>query len=224
MTTISTTTATTTPSTTASSNGLANSRTGIANNFDQFLQLLTTQLKNQSPLDPLDTNQFTQQLVQFAGVEQQLRTNETLQSLVTGNKVGNATAALGFVGANVTVDRQGSPLQDGKAKWLLNAPRAGQASITIKDSSGATVHTGIATLKAGEQEFVWDGKLPSGNQAGPGEYTISMTAIDSARNVMDVKTQMLAKVDSVDVSTETPQLSIGALVLGLTEVKTIRRS
>src|SRR5919112_3505074 len=58
----------------------------LAKNFDTFLSLLTTQLKNQNPLEPLDTNQFTQQLVQFAGVEQQIKSNETLNSLLTSSK------------------------------------------------------------------------------------------------------------------------------------------
>ena len=57
--------------------------TEIASNFTTFLQLLTTQLKNQNPLDPLDTNQFTQQLVQFAQVEQQMKSNDQLSSLVS---------------------------------------------------------------------------------------------------------------------------------------------
>lgn len=211
-------------SSSSSSTSLSNSRTGIANNFDQFLQLLTTQLKNQSPLDPLDTNQFTQQLVQFAGVEQQLRTNETLSTLVTANKVSNATSALGFVGANVTLDRKGSPMQDGKVKWLLNAPRAGTGSIIIKDKDGNTVYTGSKTLTAGEQEYTWDGRLPNGNQAPAGEYTISLSALDTARSVMDVKAYMLGQVESVDVSGDSPKIKVGALNLGLTEVKTIRRN
>lgn len=208
----------------ATATSLSNSRTGIANNFDQFLQLLTTQLKNQSPLDPLDTNQFTQQLVQFAGVEQQLRTNETLSSLVTANKVNNATSALGFVGANVTLDRKGSPMQDGQVKWLFNAPRAGTASVTIKDPDGNTVYVGAKTLSAGEQEYTWDGKLPNGSQASAGEYTISVSASDSARQVMDVKAYMLARVDSVDVSGDSPTIKVGNLDLALTDVKTIRRN
>jgi flagellar basal-body rod modification protein FlgD len=214
----------TTSKTSAASSSLANSRSGIANNFDQFLQLLTTQLKNQSPLDPLDTNQFTQQLVQFAGVEQQLRTNETLASLVTANKVNNATSALGFVGANVTVDRKGSPMQDDKVKWLMDAPRAGTASITIKDKDGKTVHIGSKTLKAGEQEFVWDGKLSGGTQAAAGEYTISVSALDTVNKVMEVKTVMLARVDSVDVSGASPRIKVGSLDLALTDVKTILRN
>jgi flagellar basal-body rod modification protein FlgD len=196
----------------------------MADNFDQFLSLLTTQLKNQSPLDPLDTNQFTQQLVQFAGVEQQLRTNETLQSLVNANKVGNATAALGFVGAKVTVERNGSPMQDGKVKWLLNAPRAGQTSITIKDADGNIVHTSTQTVRAGEQEFVWDGKLQSGAQAADGEYTITVSGRDAAQQAMDVKALMLATVDSVDVTETTPMLTVGSFTTPLTDVKSIRRS
>lgn len=209
---------------TSSTSSLSASGARMADNFDQFLTLLTTQLKNQSPLDPLDTNQFTQQLVQFAGVEQQLRTNETLASLVTANKVGNATAALGFVGANVSVDRKGSPLQNGGAKWLLNAPRAGTASITIKDKDGNIVHTVSRTLTAGDQEYRWDGRLPSGSQAPDGEYTISLAAVDSAQQLMDVKSYMLATVDSVDVSGASPTLRIGSLDLPLTDVKTIRRN
>src|SRR3990170_788928 len=89
-------------------------RASIANNFDQFLTLLTTQLKNQSPLDPLDTNQFTAQLVQFAGVEQQLKTNETLTSLLSLNAAGTATSAVGFIGSTITADGATTRLEDDK--------------------------------------------------------------------------------------------------------------
>ena len=76
----------------------------IASNFTMFLQLLTTQLKNQNPLDPLDTNQFTQQLVQFAQVEQQMKSNDLLSGLVLLEKSSEATAALAYVGSTVVVD------------------------------------------------------------------------------------------------------------------------
>src|SRR3978361_1894744 len=101
---------TTTPPTSSSSgsstadatNALASSQ--IAGNFQSFLTLLTTQLQNQNPLDPLDTNQFTQQLVQFAGVEQQLKSNDQLKSLVAMQKTAQATQALIYVGNTVAVD------------------------------------------------------------------------------------------------------------------------
>src|ERR1700694_3279755 len=78
--------------------------TMIASNFTTFLQLLTTQLKNQNPLDPLDTNQFTQQLVQFAQVEQQMKSNDQLTTLVSLEKSAQSTTALAYVGATVAVD------------------------------------------------------------------------------------------------------------------------
>src|ERR1700710_1437277 len=92
----------TTTGSTASATGL--DKDTIAGNFQTFLTLLTTQLKNQNPLDPLDTNQFTQQLVQFAGVEQQLKSNDQLKSLVALQKSSQATEALIYVGNTVSVD------------------------------------------------------------------------------------------------------------------------
>ena len=86
---------------TASTPGL--DKDTIAGNFQTFLTLLTTQLKNQNPLDPLDTNQFTSQLVQFARVEQQLKSNDQLSSLVSLQQTAQNTAALEFVGQKVGV-------------------------------------------------------------------------------------------------------------------------
>src|SRR5712672_1963913 len=92
----------------------------IAGNFNSFLQLLTTQLKNQNPLDPLDTNQFTQQLVQFAGVEQQMNMNTQLQTLVSLQQTAQNSQALGFVGKTVMVSGATAPLTNGQAQWTFN--------------------------------------------------------------------------------------------------------
>src|SRR6185295_18191553 len=92
----------------------------IAGNFQTFLTLLTTQLKNQNPLDPLDTNQFTQQLVQFAQVEQQLKSNDQLSTLVSLQKTAQSTQALEFVGKTVAVDGASTALANGSATWLLS--------------------------------------------------------------------------------------------------------
>src|SRR5476651_11105 len=94
----------------------------IASNFQQFLQLLTTQLQNQDPLSPMDTNQFTQQLVAFAEVEQQLKTNTDLDQLVSLNKTSQATAALSFVGKQVTADGSTTQLKNGVAVWNVTSP------------------------------------------------------------------------------------------------------
>src|SRR5690554_300405 len=110
-----------------SGSGQAVSRQTLASNFETFLTLLTTQLKHQNPMKPLDTNQFTQQLVSFAGVEQQLRTNDQLESLLKLQQVGYNVTALGFVGAHVTVDGSTTELRDGLAVWYLSSPSTATA-------------------------------------------------------------------------------------------------
>src|SRR5882672_6372146 len=102
----------------------------LASNFTTFLQLLTTQLKNQNPLDPLDTNQFTQQLVQFAQVEQQMKSNDQLATLVALQKTAAATTALAYVGATVVVDGSKTEFATGTgATWSFNVSKPANATI-----------------------------------------------------------------------------------------------
>ena len=114
----------------------AATRQTIAGNFDTFLQLLTTQLQNQNPLDPLDTNQFTQQLVQFSSVEQQLKTNDYLAKLVDASATDRAASAGGYLGATITADGSTTTLANGQATWnlSLNKP-ATKATINIVNAS-----------------------------------------------------------------------------------------
>src|SRR6478736_5474552 len=95
----------------------------IASNFTTFLQLLTTQLKNQNPLDPLDTNQFTQQLVQFAQVEQQMKSNDQLGTLASLQQSAQATAALSYVGSTVVLDGSSTQMTNHAAAWNLNVSK-----------------------------------------------------------------------------------------------------
>src|SRR5262245_44814411 len=108
----------------------------LASNFQTFLTLLTTQLKNQNPLEPLDTNQFTQQLVQFAGVEQQMKMNSQMETLLTLEKANQSTAAMAYLGSTATVDGSTATLADNKASWTFNSPKPASATINIKDSVG----------------------------------------------------------------------------------------
>src|SRR5580698_9489069 len=103
----------------------------IAGNFQSFLTLLTTQLQNQNPLDPLDTNQFTQQLVEFAGVQQQLNTNDSLATLVSLQQTAQSTQALGFVGKTAVVNGNTAALTDSSATWDLSVPTNSNLNISI---------------------------------------------------------------------------------------------
>ena len=145
-------------------------KTEIASNFT--MQLLTTQLRNQNPLDPRDTNQFTQQLVQFAQVEQQMKSNDQLASLVALEKSAQATTALAYVGATVVVDGATAQLAGGSASWNLNVSKPSTATITIKDSIGQNVYTGTIAVNPGTQNFTWNGRGNDGD-SGPTAATPS---------------------------------------------------
>jgi flagellar basal-body rod modification protein FlgD len=201
-----------------------NDRATMASNFDQFLQLLTTQLKNQSPLDPLDTNQFTQQLVQFSQVEQQLKQNETLTALLSASKAGTVSNAMNFVGARVTMDGSGAELKNGVAEWSLDAERASSATITIRDKAGNVVNTYNRTLNAGTNSFRWDGRTSTGATATDGQYQILVEAADSQRARVTVKTEVSGIVDTVDFSGETPILQIGNSRIAMDKVKSATRN
>ena len=138
-----------------SNSAVTGTKSGIANNFDQFLTLLTTQLKNQSPLDPLDTNQFTQQLVQFAGVEQQLKTNETLGSLLSLNAAGTATNAVGFIGAKITADAAIALSQHGKVAPVTVYQRTDFAQSMIDGRTAQELDPGSKSAKEVQELLVY---------------------------------------------------------------------
>jgi flagellar basal-body rod modification protein FlgD len=213
------------PAATQTASASAAKKTGdramIAENFDAFLLLLTTQLKNQSPLDPMDTNQFTQQLVQFASVEQQLKSNDTLNALLTSTRGSAVSTAAGFVGMQVTADGSSAQLANGKAEWMINPARNAQANVIVLDSNGSVVATSNQSVTAGAQKFTWDGKTTTGSSALPGEYTIHITARDASGQNVSVKTEIVGQVESVDVSEGDPVLVFGSYRVPLDKVRSV---
>jgi len=196
--------------------------TGIADNFQTFLTLLTTQLQHQNPLDPLDTNQFTAQLVQFAGVEQQLKQNEQLKSLIAIEKSAQSTQALVYVGNTVAVD--GSKAQfDGSATWNIKAPKDTSATITITNAAGQTAYSGAYSLNQGNASFVWDGKGNDGTQWPTGAYTLTATGKDSSGRDVAISTEVQGIVDSVDLTASPPLLSIGGQTYTTDQIKRVVR-
>ncbi len=194
----------------------------IAGNFNQFLTLLTTQLQNQNPLDPLDTNQFTQQLVQFASVEQQLKTNDQLGSLITASKASAAATASGLIGKTVTADGATASLAEGAATWTLTPARAAaKAVMTITDAKGNVVATQTKALPAGSQSFTWDGRSSTGQLAADGKYTLKVQALDTTGSSVSVDTKISGAITSVDVTGAEPVLTIGDRTVALSSVEAI---
>ena len=158
----------------------ATGRARLAENFDTFLSLLTTQLKNQDPLAPMDSTQFTQQLVQMTGVEQQLLTNDLLEKLV-GNTGSGVATAVSLIGKEVRADSDLGALSGGKAEWVYKLDRAASdVKVEVLDSKGRVVQTiAPSDNKAGEHTFTWDGKTAVGSTAAEGVYSLRVTAKDS---------------------------------------------
>jgi flagellar basal-body rod modification protein FlgD len=207
-------------STAAGTNALASQQ--IAGNFQSFLQLLTTQLQNQNPLDPLDTNQFTQQLVEFAGVQQQLNTNDSLATLVSLQQTTQSTQALGFVGKTAVVTGSTAPLTNSVAGWQLSIPTASALDVTIASSTGQTAFTGTYNVSAGNnQPFAWNGTGNDGTQWPDGKYTLTATAKDAGGNTVAVTTAIEGTVNSVDLTQSPPLLSIGGQTYTVSQIQSI---
>ena len=214
------------PATTSTSSSSSSSTTGVnnstlASNFTTFLQLLTTQLKNQNPLDPLDTNQFTQQLVQFAQVEQQLKSNDQLQTLVSLQKTAQQTQALAFVGMKVAVEGKTAELKDNLATWGFSTTKPATATVNIVNSAGSTVYTGTFSVQAGLQEFKWDGRNNNGQAMPAGTYTLNVTAKDASGQTIAVSTETEGTVDSVDMTANPPVLKIGGKDYTMDKIKRV---
>lgn len=213
------TTGTSTTSTSSSTTGADN--TMIASNFTTFLQLLTTQLQNQDPTSPMDTNQFTQQLVEFAQVEQQMKSNDELTNLVSLQSGAQASQALAYVGATVVVDGSSAQMTNSSAKWNLNVSKPATATITITDSTGATVYTGKSAVQPGGQLFTWNGLGNNGKQYPDGTYTLTATAVDANNQTVTVSPEVQGTVSSVDLTQSPPTLQINGQPYPLNTIKAI---
>jgi flagellar basal-body rod modification protein FlgD len=216
-----------TSSTTAGApTGAASSATGtgsqtIAGNFQNFLTLLTTQLQHQDPTSPLDTNQFTQQLVEFAQVEQQLRSNSQLATLVQLQQSAQSTQALGLVGDTVTVNSNTQQLTKGSSNWAITSPKPATAILNISNASGQLVFSGTTTLQAGSNNFNWNGQGNNGTQWPDGTYTLSVTAQDASGQPVAVSTVVSGVVQSVDLTKNPPLLSVNGQNFTINQLQSV---
>mgnify|MGYP000053038153 CR=1 FL=1 len=194
----------------------------IADNFDTFLSLLTTQLQNQNPLDPLDTNQFTQQLVQFSEVEQSIKANENLESLLQVSAANIATAATSFIGKKVMIQSTNTQLKDGSAEWsYATGSTATNATFTVRDEAGNIVWTEEKGVAAGRNTFTWNGFDEDGNKMDDGDYTLTVEATDSAGDPVATIVEVSVQIDGVDFSGVEPILLVGDQGVPLSQVTAV---
>lgn len=201
----------------------AQSRQKLAGDFDAFLMMLTTQLKNQDPLSPMDSNEFTSQLVQFASVEQQISANANLETMIRYQEAATMASATDYLDKTVGYEGNGLPLQDGEAKFSYTLEgEAKSVTITIYDAAGKVVRTMTGETASGTHNVTWDGKDDAGNQLADGAYKFEVAAFDSAKNAVGTTTTAMGKVTDIVPYEGNIVLSVGGVFVKLESVYTVK--
>ncbi len=220
---MTTTPAATTASTSSNGYSAASSQQALNQNYQTFLKLLTTQLQNQDPLDPQDSSQFTNQLVEFSQVEQQIDTNSTLDTMLTNQETSMTTQATNYIGRSVagTGDTFTFDGSDSVPLGYTLASAAASSTVTITNSSGAVVYSQNGATSAGNNAFTWNGQDSSGNDLPAGTYMLSVSADDSGGNQIDTTTVVPGTVTSVTASGGSTYLTVGGNSIPLSEVDSV---
>jgi len=205
--------------------GGAGSAQGLADTFDTFLALLTTQLKNQDPLDPTDSSEFTNQLVQFAGVEQSIATNDKLDELLQFQTGSQLTSAVSYIGKTVEIVSDKLLLKDGTSKITYGLDgNANKTTITILDEDGNAVRTVDGNTSTGRHEFVWDGKDNAGNTVADGVYNFTVIATGADDKTVNTVTAAVGVVTGIEAVDGTVTLNIGELGATLDKIFAVRET
>lgn len=210
----------------AATTGSASSAvTGLADNFDTFLTLLTTQLQNQDPLEPLDSNEFTKQLVDFTNVEQNIRANDNLEAVLDLLHAAESASAVNYLGKFVEVEGSAAELKDGEALWSYALDNnAASTKLTITDEAGKLVFNAVGKTEAGSHDFVWNGTDNTSNPLPDGSYTLGVHAFDGDGDPIESTITTFGLVDGIETLDGRPILLVGGGQVPLEKVKLVKNA
>lgn len=192
---------------------------GLADDFSQFLQLLTTQLQNQDPLSPMDSTEFTNQLVQFSQVEQQINSNQKLDNLVNLQLASISSVALGYVGMDISyissdMNYEGDPVQ---INYALGS-EAVTAKINIYDEEENLVYSSDAPRNAGTNSFTWNGIKTNGDPVADGTYTVKIDAVDKDNKAIENSTVVTGNVRGIETQNGIVYVLVGDRAVALSSI------
>ena len=213
----------TTPAVPAGASQAAKDKAKFGEDFNSFLTLLTTQLKYQDPTSPMDSTQFTQQLVQFTSVEQQVKQNVNLEAMLAAQQTMQVASAANYIGKTVEAGGTSIVLRDGQAPIEYSLDRlAREVSIVIKDSAGTEVRKLVGNTGSGSQRITWDGRTNGGTRVPDGTYSFTVTANDTNGQKMTPQTGVTAKIDAFEVAGSSIILRAADRRIPITDVNVVR--
>ncbi len=213
------------PSSAGASSSSAIAQTGtsalgsLSNNFTDFLSLLMTQLQNQDPSSPMDSNTFTTELVQFSSVEQQINTNSDLTQLIQLTQASQVEQSSSLIGKPVTVNSDQLSLQNGSAAINFNTTTPEPVAIAVYNGSGAQVQSATLTTAAGANTWSWNGKDANGTSLPDGPYKVSVTGLGTDGTTAAVPFTVTGTATSVQNNNGTVQLQMGGLTVPFSAVQ-----
>lgn len=193
----------------------------LSSNFNDFLTMLMTQLKNQDPTSPMDSNAFTSELVQFSQVEQQINTNQDLTQMIQLTQASQVEQSAGMLGKPVTVNSGKLSLQNGKAEIAFNTTSPEAVGITVYNAAGSAVAATTMTTQAGANTWTWNGQGPNGVSEPDGPYSVSVDAIGQAGSSAAVPFTVIGTATAVQNTGGTVTLQMGGLSVPFSSVVSV---
>lgn len=190
-------------------------------NFNDFLNMLMTQLQNQDPTSPMDTDTFTSELVQFSSVEQQIQTNSSLTSLIQLTQGNEVIQGSSMVGKQVTVTSTQMPLQNGESTANITSPAAEPVAISITNSSGVQVYSTALNATAGSNTFTWNGTNSDGTTEPDGLYTMTATGTNADGTTSTLSYTVTGTATGVVNSNNTVELQVGSLTVPFSSLTSV---
>lgn len=209
-------------STSSSASASSSSKSTAESSYDMFLQLYCVQIQNQNPLDPMDTNDMTQQLATYSQLEQQVNTNDKLDTIISSLDSQSLSNGTGYLGRTVDADTDTLSVSDDgtvSADWRYSLDStASEVTLTVLDSDGDAVWTGSGETSSGSHAFNWDGTDRYGNAVAAGDYTLQVTATNSSGNAVTSSTSIRGTVTAVDSSSGSTVLELGDTQIDVNDV------
>jgi flagellar basal-body rod modification protein FlgD len=183
--------------------------------------MLMTQLKNQDPTSPMDTSQFTTELVQFSSVEQQINTNSSLTQLIQLTQSGELLQGSAIVGHKVAVANSDMPVQNGSGSIQFTAPANETVVVSVADSSGNLLSQSQVTASAGVNSWTWNAQSSTGASQPDGDYKVKVTSTDSAGATTSIAFNAIGTATGVAVNGTTLNLQMGKVTTNFDNVQSV---